>query len=114
MQGCLLGMEFSGFTREENPRAVMGLCSAKALATCVEADSRFLWDIPDTWTLAEAATVPVVYTTAYYALLVRGQLQPGETVLIHSGSGGVGQAAIAIALSMNCKVSFDPSCVHCA
>jgi len=31
-------------------------------------------------------------------------MRNGESVLIHSGSGGVGQAAIAIALSMNCKV----------
>ncbi|TNN50607.1 Fatty acid synthase [Liparis tanakae] len=55
-------------------------------------------------TLEQAASVPVVYATAYYSLVVRGRLRPGETVLIHSGSGGVGQAAIAIALSKNCKV----------
>lgn len=48
--------------------------------------------------------MPVVYTTAYYSLVVRGRIQPGETVLIHSGSGGVGQAAIAIALSLGCRV----------
>uniref|UniRef100_A0A3Q2CQ33 Fatty acid synthase n=1 Tax=Cyprinodon variegatus TaxID=28743 RepID=A0A3Q2CQ33_CYPVA len=55
-------------------------------------------------TLEQAASVPVVYATAYYSLVVRGRLRPGESVLIHSGSGGVGQAAIAIALSMNCRV----------
>lgn len=48
--------------------------------------------------------MPVVYATAYYALVVRGRLRPGESVLIHSGSGGVGQAAIAIALSQRCRV----------
>lgn len=48
--------------------------------------------------------MPVVYATAYYSLVVRGRLRPGETVLIHSGSGGVGQAAIAIALSKKCRV----------
>lgn len=48
--------------------------------------------------------MPVVYTTAYYSLVVRGRVQRGETVLIHSGSGGVGQAAIAIALSLGCRV----------
>lgn len=67
-------------------------------------------------TLQQAASVPVVYATAYYSLVVRGRLRHGETVLIHSGSGGVGQAAIAIALSMQCKVfttvgSYEaPSC----
>lgn len=55
-------------------------------------------------TLEEAASVPVVYSTAYYSLIVRGRMQRGETVLIHSGSGGVGQAAIAIALSLGCRV----------
>lgn len=55
-------------------------------------------------TLEEAASVPVVYTTAYYSLVVRGRIQRGETVLIHSGSGGVGQAAISIALSLGCQV----------
>lgn len=55
-------------------------------------------------TLEEAASVPVVYTTAYYSLVVRGRMRRGETVLIHSGSGGVGQAAITIALSLGCRV----------
>ncbi|XP_061823044.1 fatty acid synthase [Nerophis lumbriciformis] len=102
LQQCMLGMEFSGL--DPNGRRVMGLLPAKGLATCVDADKRFLWDVPTNWTLEQAASVPVVYATAYYSLVVRGRLRPGESVLIHSGSGGVGQAAIAIALSKNCKV----------
>jgi fatty acid synthase len=46
----------------------------------------------------------MVYATAYYALVVRGRIQRGDTVLIHSGSGGTGQAAIAIALHTGCRV----------
>uniref|UniRef100_A0A8P4GFA7 Fatty acid synthase n=1 Tax=Dicentrarchus labrax TaxID=13489 RepID=A0A8P4GFA7_DICLA len=102
LQQCMLGMEFSG--RDPNGRRVMGLLPAKGLATSVDADKRFLWDVPSSWTLEQAASVPVVYATAYYSLVVRGRLRPGESVLIHSGSGGVGQAAIAIALSRKCKV----------
>uniref|UniRef100_A0A674EV97 Fatty acid synthase n=1 Tax=Salmo trutta TaxID=8032 RepID=A0A674EV97_SALTR len=102
LQQCMLGMEFSG--RDPSGRRVMGLLPAKGLATCVDADTRFLWDVPDSWTLEQAASVPVVYATAYYSLVVRGRLRPGESVLIHSGSGGVGQAAIAIALSQRCRV----------
>lgn len=45
-----------------------------------------------------------VYFQSYYALVVRGRMKPGESVLIHAGSGGVGQAAIAIALHMGCTV----------
>ena len=70
----------------------------QGLATTVAANKQFLWDVHHTWTLEEAASVPVVYATAYYALVVRGRIRTGDTVLIHSGSGGVGQAAIAIAL----------------
>uniref|UniRef100_A0A3B4B6A9 Fatty acid synthase n=1 Tax=Periophthalmus magnuspinnatus TaxID=409849 RepID=A0A3B4B6A9_9GOBI len=101
LQQCLLGMEFSG--RDQNGQRVMGLLPANGLATCVSADKRFLWSVPSN-TLEQAASVPVVYATAYYSLVVRGRLRHGESVLIHSGSGGVGQAAIAIALSQKCKV----------
>lgn len=41
---------------------------------------------------------------SYYALIVRGRLQPGESVLVHAGTGGVGQASIAIALHLGCTV----------
>ncbi|KAM9716550.1 fatty acid synthase [Menidia menidia] len=102
LQHCLLGMEFSG--RDPSGVRVMGLLPAKGLATVVDADRRFLWKVPPSWTLEQAASVPVVYATAYYSLVVRGRLSPGETLLIHSGSGGVGQAAIAIALSKKCRV----------
>jgi fatty acid synthase len=101
-QDCLLGMEFIGKTPAGD--RVMGLLPAKGLATVVDVHKDFLWIVPDTWSMAEAASVPVVYTTAYYALVVRGQIKPGEKVLIHSGSGGVGQAAISIALHHGCQV----------
>ncbi|XP_045425730.1 fatty acid synthase [Lemur catta] len=99
---CMLGMEFSG--RDASGKRVMGLVPAEGLATSVQLSPDFLWDVPSGWTLEEAASVPVVYTTAYYSLVVRGRMQRGETVLIHSGSGGVGQAAISIALSLGCRV----------
>lgn len=102
LQQCMLGMEFSGL--DPAGKRVMGLLPAKGLATMVDADRRFLWDVPENWSLEDAATVPVVYATAYYALVVRGRLKKGESVLIHSGSGGVGQAAIAIALRFGCRV----------
>lgn len=101
-QDCILGMEFSG--RNHGGKRIMGLLPAQALATTVLADQRFTWEVPDAWSLLEAATVPVVYSTAYYALIVRGNLRPGQSVLIHSGSGGVGQAAISICLNLGCEV----------
>ncbi|KAL1477476.1 hypothetical protein MTO96_035707, partial [Rhipicephalus appendiculatus] len=100
--GTFLGTEFSG--RDPEGRRVMGCLGGKCIATRVAADPFAMWEVPDWWTLEEAATVPVAYSTAYYALIVRGDMQPGESILVHSGSGGVGQAAISIALSMGCTV----------
>ena len=99
---CLLGMEFSG--TDSTGKRVMGLLPAKGLATVVDVDRRFLWPVPEAWSLEQAATVPVVYATVYYALVVRGRIRRGEKVLVHSGSGGVGQAAISVALHHGCEV----------
>lgn len=74
------------------------------MATAVEYLKNYTWEVPSHWTLEEACTVPVAYTTAYYALVCRGNIKKGERVLIHAGSGGVGQAAIAIALSYDCEI----------
>ena len=54
--------------------------------------------------LAQAAAAPVVFLTAYYGLKEIARLEPGETVLIHAASGGVGLAAIQIAHAMKAKV----------
>ncbi|CAH2091553.1 unnamed protein product [Euphydryas editha] len=101
-QDCILGLEFSG--RSSDGKRVMGMVAAKGLATTVMADKGFLWEVPAAWSLEEAATVPVAYATAYYALYVRGRVRRGEAVLVHAGTGGVGQAAIAIALHAGCTV----------
>jgi len=101
-QDCLLGMEFSGL--DESGNRVMGLLPAKGLASVVDAHRNFLWSVPNDWSLEQAATIPVAYSTAFYALVVRGRIRAGETVLIHAGSGAVGQAAISVALRHGCRV----------
>jgi NADPH:quinone reductase-like Zn-dependent oxidoreductase/SAM-dependent methyltransferase len=53
--------------------------------------------IPDSMSFVEAASLPVVFATAYYSLVDIARLRPGQSVLIHSAAGGVGQAAITIA-----------------
>ncbi|XP_059474548.1 fatty acid synthase-like [Neocloeon triangulifer] len=101
-QDCVQGLEFSG--RDADGNRVMGLVSSGALANVVLADPLLVWDVPSEWTLEEAATVPAVYCTVYYALVVRGRMRAGESLLVHAGSGGVGQAAIHVALHMGCDV----------
>ncbi|XP_070380711.1 fatty acid synthase-like [Dermacentor albipictus] len=99
---AFLGMEYSG--RDRNGQRIMGMVNGQGIATAVTSDPIMVWDIPDSWTMEQGATVPVAYATAYYALVIRADIQPGQSLLIHSGSGGVGQAAITIALSMGCTV----------
>ena len=53
--------------------------------------------IPSTMTLEVAASIPMVFITAYHSLFDIARLQKGETLLIHSAAGGVGQAAIILA-----------------
>ena len=53
--------------------------------------------IAETLGFVEAASIPIVFCTAYYALLEVARLVLGESVLIHAAAGGVGQAAIMVA-----------------
>ncbi len=52
---------------------------------------------PATLTMEEAASIPLVGLTAWQALVDRANLRPGQKVLIHAGSGGVGTIAIQLA-----------------
>ena len=52
----------------------------------------------------QAAAVPLAATTAWQALIDTAQLKPGQTVLIHGGSGGVGHFAVQIAKARGAKV----------
>jgi fatty acid synthase len=48
----------------------MGMIDNRALATQVSGDSQLLWEVPESWSLEDAATIPVVYSTVVYALLL--------------------------------------------
>lgn len=54
------------------------------------------YKIPDAMSFVEAASMALVYDTAWFALRERGRFQPGETVLVLGASGGVGLAAIQL------------------
>src|SRR2546430_307801 len=60
--------------------------------------------MPDYMTFEEAASMPLIYHTAYYSLVTIGHLEVGESVLIHAAAGGVGQAAIAIAQMVGAEI----------
>src|SRR5437868_1866786 len=52
--------------------------------------------IPDEMDFVTAAAFPVAYGTAHFALTHRGQLRPGETLLVLGAAGGVGLSAVEI------------------
>jgi len=55
------------------------------------------WPIPGDLDAARATCVPVAFGTAYECLFTAGNLEAGQTVLVHAGAGGVGMAAIQLA-----------------
>ncbi|WP_116271526.1 SDR family NAD(P)-dependent oxidoreductase, partial [Pseudofrankia sp. BMG5.36] len=82
---------------------VMGMFSG-AFGPLAVADHRRLIPIPDGWSFVEAATAPVVYLTAYHALVELARIQPGESLLVHAAAGGVGLAATALARHLGAEV----------
>ncbi|KAK5638078.1 hypothetical protein RI129_012373 [Pyrocoelia pectoralis] len=97
-----LGLEFSGIN--SRCERVMGIARRGALFNTLPTDQSLTWKIPDHWSLEEAATIPLTYCSALYALVMVAKLKKGQSVLIHAGAGGVGQSAINIALGYNCTV----------
>ncbi|TCP45029.1 polyene macrolide polyketide synthase [Tamaricihabitans halophyticus] len=67
-------------------------------------DERLVTRIPDDWSDAIAAAVPLVFLTAYYALVDVAGLGRGEKILVHAGAGGVGMAAIQLARYLGAEV----------
>ncbi|HEX2315086.1 MAG TPA: SDR family NAD(P)-dependent oxidoreductase, partial [Thermomonospora sp.] len=82
---------------------VMGLFS-DAMGTTAATDRRYLAPIPEGWSFAEAASVPVVFLTAYYGLADLAGLRSGESVLVHAAAGGVGMAAVQLARHWGAEV----------
>ncbi|KAL8995313.1 MAG: hypothetical protein Q9169_004917 [Polycauliona sp. 2 TL-2023] len=60
--------------------------------------------IPEGMSFEVAASIPTVYVTAYHGLVDAARLAKGETILIHSAAGGVGQAAIMLAQHLEAEI----------
>jgi NADPH2:quinone reductase len=73
-----------------------------AEAVAVPADQ--CYHLPARMSLGEAASLSLVYDTAWFALRERGRLQTGETVLVLGASRGVGYAAVQLARAMGARV----------
>lgn len=101
-QQNILGLEYSGITA--SGAKVMGMVETGAMSTYVIPTDNLTWNVPDNMTLREAATIPAVYTTVYYAFFMYRPIEAGKSILIHAGSGGIGLAAIRVALAYGMTV----------
>ena len=92
-----------GVERFKPGDAVVGLAPA-SFASYVTTLAEFVGPKPEHLSFEEAATIPICFLTVQYALRRLGQIQPGERVLIHAASGGVGLAAIQIARQVGAEI----------
>lgn len=60
--------------------------------------------VPDSMSFPEAASLPIVWATVYYSLVDMGRLKKGDSVLIHSAAGAVGQAAVILAQHLGAEI----------
>ncbi|WYZ36704.1 hypothetical protein EsH8_II_000210 [Colletotrichum jinshuiense] len=71
--------------------------SCDTFATFVRFPAKGAIAVPEKMSFEEAASMPLIFLTAYYSLVTAGNLVKDEKILIHAAAGGVGQAAIMIA-----------------
>ena len=100
-----LGTDFAGVVTAVGPDVtnhqvgdhVGGMSSDGCWGSFVTCDARLATTLPTGLTDAQAAAVTTAHATAWYSLNDLARIKAGDKVLIHSATGGVGQAAIAIA-----------------
>ncbi|RVX38749.1 polyketide synthase 12 [Nonomuraea polychroma] len=83
---------------------VMGLFKGGSLAPVAVTDQRLVIPAPAGWTDLQAASAVVAYLTAYYGLKELAGLGAGQSVLVHTATGGVGLAAIELARHWGAEV----------
>ncbi len=83
---------------------VAAVATSGAWAEVAAAPPEMAFRIPDDMSFEQAAALPINYQTSYFGLIWRGQLQAGETVLVHGAAGGVGSAAVQIARAAGARV----------
>jgi NADPH:quinone reductase len=90
----VLGGEVAG---ELDGRRVAALTRSGGYAERAGVDPQWVFELPADAGFAEGAALLTIYLTAYIPLVVEGLVSEGSTVLVHSGSGGVGTASIQLA-----------------
>ena len=106
-----LGCEFAGVVKSvgdlvtdlQSGDRVVGFASG-CFSSSVITSRKLVVSLPDGISFENGASMPVAFGTAYHCLKNIAGLKAGETVLIHSATGGVGQAAVRIAQALGAEV----------
>jgi NADPH2:quinone reductase len=106
-----LGVDFAGVVREAPDGSGFSVGDRVACvlpygggADVVALGPESVFPLPDSMSFEQGAALPMNYLTAQFALSTRGQLQRGETVLVHGAAGGVGTATIQVARGYGARV----------
>ena len=108
----IVGYQAAGVVREVGEgverlavgQPVVATMFAGSHAELVSVPGASVWPLPDGLSVRDAAGVPIEFATAHHCLFEFGGLQPGETVLIQAGAGGVGLAAVQLAKAAGATV----------
>ncbi|MFD2717530.1 NAD(P)H-quinone oxidoreductase [Hymenobacter monticola] len=111
--GMVPGLEIAGTveacgadaTRWQPGDAVCALLPAGGYAEYAVVDARHCLPVPTGLSMVEAAALPETVFTVWHNVFQRGALQPGETLLVHGGSSGIGTTAIQLARALGSRVA---------
>ena len=115
---AVLGIDMAGVVEAVGPgvtgfapgEAVFGMTGGVggvqgSLAEYAAVDADLLAHAPRSISLREAAALPLVFITAWEGLVDRARVQPGQSVLVQGGAGGVGRMAVQLALAYGANVT---------
>ena len=96
---------------------VCALVTGGGYAEYCVAEAELCLPLPEGLSMEEAAAIPETFYTVWSNVFDRGKLQPGESILIHGGSSGIGTSAIQLAHAMGAEVyttaGSDEKCQAC-
>lgn len=106
------GLEVSGVVVACGPNVskwkpgdkVCALLAGGGYAEYVKVQEGLCLPVPEGWSFPEAASLPEAVLTVWSNVFDRGRLQPGETLLVHGGSSGIGVTAIQLASALGARV----------
>ena len=93
-----------GVTEWKAGDRVMAMPQVGGFAEYTVAHAVKVFAMPAGMDWAQAAAMPIVYHTSYFALRDRGQLNPGEWLLVHAGASGTGMSAIQLGCALGARV----------